>query len=129
LKMIKIVNWNFMPDFDVGIMTNEYVPDWIIWSNEVFLGVGWDWVHLVYRPLTGLLYQPWMIDDESGAVGGMRIVRGYWSTRRKPAPMPLCTPQIPHDLSWARAQAAAVGRWQLTAWAVARPVRWSYFQT
>jgi hypothetical protein len=27
LKMIKIVNWNFMPDFDVGIMTNEYVPD------------------------------------------------------------------------------------------------------
>jgi hypothetical protein len=35
-----------------------------------FLGVGWDWVHLVRRPLFGLLYQPRMIDnDESVAVG------------------------------------------------------------
>jgi hypothetical protein len=28
----------------------------------------------------------------------MRIGRGNRSTRRKPAPMPLCPPQIPHDL-------------------------------
>jgi hypothetical protein len=26
-------------------------------------GVGWDWVHLVRRPLFGLLYQPRMMDD------------------------------------------------------------------
>jgi hypothetical protein len=57
-----------------------------------------DWVHLVRLPLTGLLYQPWMIDDECAAVGGMRIGRGNQSTRRKPAPVPLCPPQIPHDL-------------------------------
>jgi hypothetical protein len=44
----------------------------------------------------GLLYQ---IDgDDYGAVGGMRIGRGNRSTRRKPAPLPLCPPQIPHDL-------------------------------
>jgi hypothetical protein len=47
----------------------------------------------------GLLYQPRMLDDDDyGAVGGMRIGRGNRSTRRKPAPVPLCPPQIPHDL-------------------------------
>jgi hypothetical protein len=50
-----------------------------------------------------------MIDDECGAVGGMRIGRENRSTRRKPAPVPLCPPQIPHDLTWARTRAAAVG--------------------
>jgi hypothetical protein len=46
------------------------------------------------------LYQPRMIDDECGVVGGMRIGRGNRSTRRKPAPVPLCPPQMPHDLTW-----------------------------
>jgi hypothetical protein len=46
----------------------------------------------------GLLYQPRMIDDDYGAVGGIIIGRGNRSTRRKPAPVPLCPPQIPHDL-------------------------------
>jgi hypothetical protein len=58
-----------------------------------------------------------MIDDECGAVGGMRIGRGNWNTRRKPAPVPLFQPQIPHDLT----QAIAVGSWRLTAWAMAQP--------
>jgi hypothetical protein len=39
----------------------------------IFFLVGWDWVHLVMRPLFDLLYHPRMIDDECGAVGGMRI--------------------------------------------------------
>jgi hypothetical protein len=51
----------------------------------------------------------------------MRIGRGNWSIRRKPAPVPLCTPQIPHDLTWDRTRAAVVGSQQLTAWAMARP--------
>jgi hypothetical protein len=52
-----------------------------------FLLMGWDWVHLVLRPLFGLLYQPRMIDDgECGAVGGMRIGGGIRSTRRKSVP-------------------------------------------
>jgi hypothetical protein len=45
--------------------------------------------------------------------------RGNQSTRRKPAPVPLCSPQIPHNLSWARTRAVAVGSWRLTAWAMA----------
>jgi hypothetical protein len=37
-----------------------------------------------------------MIINEYGEVGGMRIGRKYQSTRRIPAPVPLCPPQIPH---------------------------------
>jgi hypothetical protein len=70
----------------------------------------------------GLLYQPRMIDYvDYGAVGAMRMGRGNRSTRRKPAPVPLWPPQIPHDLTSDRTRAAAVGSQQLTAWAMARP--------
>jgi hypothetical protein len=51
----------------------------------------------------------------------MKIDRGNRSTRRKPAPVPLCPPQIPHELIWARTRAAAVGSRRLTSWAMARP--------
>jgi hypothetical protein len=50
-------------------------------------------------------------DDDCGVIGGMRIGRGNHSARRKPAPVPLCPPQIPHDLTWA----AAVRSRRLTA--------------
>jgi hypothetical protein len=63
------------------------------------LQVGWDRVCLVRGPLISLLYQPRTIDDECGAVGGMRIARGNRSTPRKPSPVPLCPSQIQHDLS------------------------------
>jgi hypothetical protein len=54
---------------------------------------------------TGLLYQPQMIDvGDCGEIGGMKIERGNLSTRRKPAPAPLCPPQIPHDQTRARTQ-------------------------
>jgi hypothetical protein len=40
---------------------------------------------------SGLLYKPQMIDEgDCGAIGGMKIGRGNQSTRRKPAPAPLC---------------------------------------
>jgi hypothetical protein len=52
---------------------------------------------------SGLLYKPQIIDeDDCGAIGGMKIGRGNRSTRRKPAPAPLCPPQIPHDQTRAR---------------------------
>jgi hypothetical protein len=41
-----------------------------------------------------LLYEPRGIDDGCGAVGGMRIGSRNRSTRRKPAPVPFCPPQI-----------------------------------
>jgi hypothetical protein len=52
---------------------------------------------------SGLLYKPQMIDeDDCGAIGRMKIGRGNQSTRRKPAPAPLCPPQISHDQTRAR---------------------------
>jgi hypothetical protein len=64
---------------------------------------------LARRPLIGLLYQPRMADDECGAVSGMRAGRGNRSTWSKLAPVPLCSPQIPHYLTWARTPAVAAG--------------------
>jgi hypothetical protein len=75
-----------------------------------------------------LLYKPQMINEgDCGAIGGMKIGRGNRSTRRKPAPAPLCSPQIPHDQTRARTRAAAVGSQRLTAWAMARPIRPCYW--
>jgi hypothetical protein len=83
--------------------------------------MGWDWVHLALRPLFGLSYQPQTIEDDCEAIGGMRIGMGSRSTRRKPVPVPLCPPQIPHDLTRARTRASAVGSRRLTVWAIAWP--------
>jgi hypothetical protein len=35
-------------------------------------------------------------DYDDGEIGGMMTGRGNRSTRRKPAPVPLCPPQTPH---------------------------------
>jgi hypothetical protein len=80
-------------------------------SKVIFFFVSWggvDWVHLVRRPLIGLLYQPRMI-DEYWVFGGIKIGRGNLSIQRKPAPVPFCSPQIPHDLTWYRTWSATVG--------------------
>jgi hypothetical protein len=52
-------------------------------------------------------------DYDDGEIGGM-IGRVNRSTRRKPAPMPLCPPQAPHAAR-TRTRAAAVGSQRLTA--------------
>jgi hypothetical protein len=60
------------------------------------------------------------LGDYDGEIGGM-IARGNWSTRRKPAPVPLCPPQTPHAAR-TRTRAATVGSQRLTAWATAWPL-------
>jgi hypothetical protein len=60
------------------------------------------------------------LGDYDGEIGGM-TGRGNRSTRRKPAPVPLCLPQTPHAArTWTRA--TAVGSKHLTAWAMALPI-------
>jgi hypothetical protein len=59
-------------------------------------------------------------DCEDGEFGGMNG-RGNRSTWRKPAPAPLCPPQIPLDQIGDWTRAAAVGSQRLTASAMARP--------
>jgi hypothetical protein len=61
-------------------------------------------------------------DYNCGAISRMRIGRGNRSTRRKPAPVPLCPPQIPNGLTRARTRSASVGSRRLTAWAMARTI-------
>jgi hypothetical protein len=85
--------------------------------------VSWGGVRL--SPL-GTVATVWPIvpapdDDHCGAIRGMRIGRGNRSTRRNPAPVPLCPPQIPHDLTWARTQDPTVGSRRLTTWDMWRP--------
>jgi hypothetical protein len=52
-------------------------------------------------------------DYDDGEIGGM-IGRGNRSTRKKPAPVPLCPPEAPHAAR-TRTRAAAVGSQRLTA--------------
>jgi hypothetical protein len=94
---------------------------------RLFFFLRWSGTQLtITEANTGLLHQPRMIDDdECRAIGGM-LGRGNQSTRRKPAPVPLCLPQIPHDLTRARTRAAAMGTRRLTAWATGRP---TYFES
>jgi hypothetical protein len=75
---------------------------WIRQRWVVFFFLGMRLGPLGTSATVGLLYQPRMIDDDYGAVGGMRIGRGNRSTGGKPAPVSLCPPQIPHDLTWDR---------------------------
>jgi hypothetical protein len=57
------------------------------------------------------MYQPQMIGEgDCGAIGGMKIGRGNRSTRRKPAPEPLCPPQIPLDQTWDRTRGRRNGK-------------------
>jgi hypothetical protein len=53
-------------------------------------------------------------DYGDGGIGGMMTGRGNRSIRRKPAPVPLCSPQTPHTAR-TRTRAAAVGSQRLTA--------------
>jgi hypothetical protein len=54
-------------------------------------------------------------DYDDGAIGGMKIGKGNRSTRRKPAPAPICPPQIPLDQTRDRTRTAAVGSQRQTA--------------
>jgi hypothetical protein len=55
-------------------------------SNRVQSATNW---HIV----------PAMGDYEDGEFGGMMIGKGKRRTRRKPSPVQLCSPQIPHELA------------------------------
>jgi hypothetical protein len=68
------------------------------------------------------LFFSYVGDCEDGEVGGMNgFGRGNRSTRRKPAPTPLCPPQIPLDQNRALTRSAAMGSQRLIASAIARP--------
>jgi hypothetical protein len=59
-------------------------------------------------------------DYDAGEIGGM-ISRGNQTTRRKPAPVPLCPPQAPHAAR-TRTRASEMGSQRLMALVTARPI-------
>jgi hypothetical protein len=94
----------------------------LAFAPHFFPSLGWSGTEsTITEATTGLLCQPrMMVDHACGAFGGM-FGRGYRSTRRKPVTIPLCSPQIPHNLTRSRTRAAAVGSRRPTAWATTRP--------
>jgi hypothetical protein len=80
----------------------------IIIISEVRLESTWYCGH--YWPIV-----PAPDDSDCGAVGGMNIGRGNRSSRRKPAPVPLRPPQIPHDQTQARTRASVVASQRLSS--------------
>jgi hypothetical protein len=69
-----------------------------IFKMSSILGVGWDWVHLVRRPLMGLLYQP-PHDKWVWSVYKYKNWKGKPKSSEKPPAVPFCEPQIPRDLN------------------------------
>jgi hypothetical protein len=108
------------------INTHKYIQHSVynqVFTVVLFLGVGWDWFHMVRQPLFDLLYQPRMVnDDERGAVGGL-IGRGNRSTRREPTSLPLWPPQILRDVIWTRTWPALVESLRLKACNMVRPLQ------
>jgi hypothetical protein len=78
-------------EFHMVLITEELL--YIFFLIRI-VGVKSNWVHSARWPIV-----PAPGDYEDGEFGGMKIGRGTRSTWRKPAPAPLCPPQIPHDLT------------------------------
>jgi hypothetical protein len=110
--------WFYSPILGLGRLHETFCFISVTRSRTVGSGrTPWAGDQLVARPL---LTAPGDCDDgEVGALNGFG--RGNRSTRKKPAPMPLCSPQIPLNQTIARTRAAVVGSQRLTASAMARP--------
>jgi hypothetical protein len=92
--MQKCKHFSNILNLDTDWMMVVYFPRGNKWLNTKKMCGG----NLGTAATTDLLYQPRMIGDgDCGEIGGMKIGKGNRSTRIKPAPAPLCPPQIPHD--------------------------------
>jgi hypothetical protein len=88
------------------VLSVVYMPQPFFFNSHSW---GWspNWVHSARRPLIGLMYMPRVIVRMENLLK-LRLAGGNGSTRRKPAPAPLCPPQILLDQTRARTRAAAV---------------------
>jgi hypothetical protein len=96
----KAIRWVCPYFSEAGFITSDPFASRIVSSVfcvEIFFYYWWGGTKSLGTAATsGLLYKPPMIDeDDCGAIGGMKIGRRNRSTRRKPAPAPLCPPQNP----------------------------------
>jgi hypothetical protein len=121
--------WTALADSDVIAVHLETALD-DSWSGELaleyFIWEHCSWLQLHFfncysgvplGPLGTAATVPAPGNYDDGEIGEMMIGK---STRRKPAPVPLCPPQILHSAR-TRTRAAAVGSQRITARATARP--------
>jgi hypothetical protein len=89
------------------------------WPSSFLIGIVGGGVQLGPRGTVATIRPivPAVGDYDDGEICGM-IGRGNRSTRRKPAPVPLCPLQTPHAAR-TRTWATAVGSQRLTTWAMA----------
>jgi hypothetical protein len=101
---------------------------WINFFFPYFLwGRGCDCLYCTCRTLMDPSYQPRMIDEHE-TVDGIRVGRGT-EVLGESDPMLLCPPQIPHDLTWNRTRATAVGSRLLAAWTTTWPLKLIHWVT
>jgi hypothetical protein len=98
---------------------DNYPHHFCVWDLNVlfqFLGLGWDWVHFVCRPLFGLLHQPHMIDDNVWSRWWNKNWQGKLKYSGKTCPSATLSTTNPtwHDLGHCGGKPA-------TAWAMAQP--------
>jgi hypothetical protein len=74
------------------------------------VGSGVNWVHSAHQTLIGLLYLPQVIVYEDVEFDGVMIGKRNW----KSSPVPLCPPQIPHDLTGH--EPGPLLLWEYTKW-------------
>jgi hypothetical protein len=88
---------------------------YILWRGEGRVGVESNllWLRPVLAYGSSPRWERWWVWSNR-----WNVWQGKPKYRRKLAPVPLCPPKIPHDLT----RAAAVGSRRQTAWATARPL-------
>jgi hypothetical protein len=91
------------------LLTNRITKNWYSGGGGGGVQLG-----LVGTAATNRAIVPVPGDYDDGEIGGMMIGRVNRSTRRKPAPVPLCPSQTPHPAR-TRTRAASVGSQRLTA--------------
>jgi hypothetical protein len=117
---------------DIPLKVHKFLPGYksqmiILFIVLRSLKICWKWWQgiLILSPNPPMLWVSWLYNvkdrmiNESGPVSGMRIGRGNWGSRRKPVTMPLCLPQIQHDLTWDWTQASTLGNCWPTTWGMA----------
>jgi hypothetical protein len=104
---------NFQPHQELGFHYSLFI-----------CGAGVERRPLLLLLLIGLLYQPWMIDDDISAISGMNEWQRKPKYSEKTCPVPLCPLQIPYNSTRARNRTANGGSQRLTIWATAQPRNW-----
>jgi hypothetical protein len=115
-----VVVWLIHPFFNIlPTPPLNLTSQMLLWEHVIFV-ICWDGVELgplVVRPLIGLLYHPWVVVMMMMTKQSAERMTGTTkrSIRRNPAPVSLCPPQIPTDLTRDRTRPTAMGSRQLTA--------------